>query len=228
MKYVLWAVALAAVAFAAMFWLLRNPLLSSPEPLASVTPSIGELKKDVNFLAGMTPNRSVANLASLNRAGDYIRAELEKTGCRLEEQRFGLREVTLRNISCFTGPTDAPRLIIGAHYDVYSSRNPGADDNASGVAGLIELAYLLGKKPVQRSIELVAYSLEEALGQITATATELDGSGSPLSTSEVSNAVAASGNTIVVGAEGAGSGDSRGMDFMQRRIHPLGRPSPTL
>lgn len=163
MKYVLWVIGLAAVAFAAMFWLLRNPLLTAPEPVASVTPSIDELKRDVNFLAGMTPNRSVANLASLNRAADYIRAELEKTGCELEEQRFGLREVTLRNISCFTGPKDAPRLIIGAHYDVYSTRNPGADDNASGVAGMLALARMIDReKPeLKHQIEFVAYTHEE-------------------------------------------------------------------
>ncbi len=38
---------------------------------------------------------------------------------------------------------------------------PGADDNASGEAGLLELARLLSKKPQSRAIELVAYTLEE-------------------------------------------------------------------
>ncbi|HTD23617.1 MAG TPA: M28 family peptidase [Terriglobales bacterium] len=38
---------------------------------------------------------------------------------------------------------------------------PGADDNASGIAGLIELAYLLGKEELQTPVELVAYTLEE-------------------------------------------------------------------
>jgi hypothetical protein len=56
---------------------------------------------------------------------------------------------------------DAERLIVGAHYDVFT--NPGADDNASGVAGLLELARLLDTlKPVLKyRIDLVAYTNEE-------------------------------------------------------------------
>ena len=62
-------------------------------------------------------------------------------------------------------------MVIGAHYDSHGSagaesitpdtHTPGADDNASGVAGLIELAHLLGRTPQARPIELVAYTLEE-------------------------------------------------------------------
>jgi Zn-dependent M28 family amino/carboxypeptidase len=75
-----------------------------------------------------------------------------------------------------SGASSAPLLVIGAHYDSqgdatagakvprgYSldTHTPGADDNASGVAGLIELARLLGRTPQKRPIELVAYALEE-------------------------------------------------------------------
>ncbi len=62
-------------------------------------------------------------------------------------------------------------MVIGAHYDSHGdasgvqvtgdSHTPGADDNASGVAGLLELARLLGKQPPPRAVELVAYTLEE-------------------------------------------------------------------
>ena len=51
-------------------------------------------------------------------------------------------------------------MVIGAHYDSYGD-TPGADDNASGVAGLIELAHLLKKNPPKNAVELVAYTLEE-------------------------------------------------------------------
>ena len=163
MKYLVWATIVAACVFAVMFWLLRNPLFASPDQLSPVSVSAEELRADVEYLAGLTPNRSVANLATLNHAADYIRKELEKTGCSVCEQRFGLRDVTLRNVSCFTGPEDAPRLITGAHYDVYSSRNPGADDNASGVAGLLALARLIGRETpaLKHQIEFVAYAHEE-------------------------------------------------------------------
>ena len=50
--------------------------------------------------------------------------------------------------------------MIGAHYDSCGD-TPGADDNASGVAGLLELARLLAAKPPKHAVELVAYTLEE-------------------------------------------------------------------
>jgi len=49
---------------------------------------------------------------------------------------------------------------VGAHYDAFGEL-PGADDNASGVAGLIELAHLLGRTKLQTRVELVAFTLEE-------------------------------------------------------------------
>jgi Zn-dependent M28 family amino/carboxypeptidase len=53
--------------------------------------------------------------------------------------------------------------IVGAHYDVFAMRAPlpGADDNSSGTAGLLELARLLGARRPSRPIELVAFANEE-------------------------------------------------------------------
>jgi Zn-dependent M28 family amino/carboxypeptidase len=52
-------------------------------------------------------------------------------------------------------------VVVGAHYDA-AGPYPGADDNASGVAGLLELAALLGKSDLSGTVELVAYPLEES------------------------------------------------------------------
>ena len=65
-----------------------------------------------------------------------------------------------RNVSAFLGPRQGPRIVVGAHYDV-AGAGPGADDNASGVAGLLELAQLLSAAEPNQSVELVAYTLEE-------------------------------------------------------------------
>jgi Zn-dependent M28 family amino/carboxypeptidase len=65
-----------------------------------------------------------------------------------------------RNVIAQLGPDTAERIVVGAHYDT-AGPLPGADDNASGVAGLIELAHLLGKQQLPMRVELVAFTLEE-------------------------------------------------------------------
>jgi len=77
-----------------------------------------------------------------------------------------LDRVTLTNIHALKKGVDIEgkankRIIVGAHYDAVSA-SPGADDNASGVAVLIELAYLLQKTAgLNCDVELVAYDMEE-------------------------------------------------------------------
>ena len=50
--------------------------------------------------------------------------------------------------------------MVGAHYDA-AGEFAGADDDACGLAGVIELAHLLGKVPFRSRVELVAFTLEE-------------------------------------------------------------------
>ena len=61
------------------------------------------------------------------------------------------------------GREDGPRIVIGAHIDTCAD-TPGADDNASGVAGLVELAHVLNDQPIAARVELVAFDLEESSG----------------------------------------------------------------
>jgi Zn-dependent M28 family amino/carboxypeptidase len=66
-----------------------------------------------------------------------------------------------RNVIGSFGPERGERIVIGAHYDSFSTY-PAADDNASGVAALIELAGLLDEtKDLAVRVDLVAYTLEE-------------------------------------------------------------------
>ena len=55
---------------------------------------------------------------------------------------------------------DQGMILIGAHYDAVPG-TPGADDNASGVAVLLELARVFAAHPIRRPIRLVAFDLEE-------------------------------------------------------------------
>lgn len=65
-----------------------------------------------------------------------------------------------KNVVARFGPESGRLLVIGAHYDSHGATR-GADDNASGIAGLLELAHLLGQSGPARPVELVASTLEE-------------------------------------------------------------------
>jgi Zn-dependent M28 family amino/carboxypeptidase len=124
--------------------------------------SIPELKAHVRFFTDLKPARNWLNTESLNKAADYIAAHFDKTLGNSERQWFEVEGKRYQNVICRFGPQEGPRFVIGAHYDVEGD-SPGADDNASAVAGLLEIARLLslheGKLP--HPVELVAYTLEE-------------------------------------------------------------------
>jgi Zn-dependent M28 family amino/carboxypeptidase len=79
---------------------------------------------------------------------------------RVEKQPYAVGSTTVRNVRAFVGPETPERVVIGAHYDA-AGPYPGADDNASGVASLLELARLLDDGALSTQVELVSYPLEE-------------------------------------------------------------------
>ena len=104
--------------------------------------------------------RNYQDLKTLNQAATYVKAEFEKYSRNVEVQEYEAEGQIYRNIICSFGPENAPRIIVGAHYDVCGNQQ-GADDNASGTTGLLELARLLQHEKLNVRIELVAYTLEE-------------------------------------------------------------------
>lgn len=98
---------------------------------------------------------------------EFIKSRFREAGAIVTEQGFNTRGFKYRkepeycNIIASYGPMNAPRIIIGAHYDV--CENPGADDNGSGIVGLLEMARRLKDNPIWgvHRIDLVAYANEE-------------------------------------------------------------------
>lgn len=123
---------------------------------------IDRLYRDVDYLTSIYPYRNYKNLESLNKAADYIKEELKKAGLNYTTQHWKARGNTYENIIAAYQPDKKRRLIIGAHYDVYKDQ-PGADDNASSVAGLLELARILQENQprIDYGIDFVAFCLEE-------------------------------------------------------------------
>ncbi|MEK7485127.1 MAG: M28 family peptidase [Planctomycetota bacterium] len=132
------------------------------EILLEVPVETQQLQKHVEYLSQLNPPRNYRNLDSLRSASEYLRKEWEKFGFTVTEQEFQVDGKDYKNLSIFYGPEEGERLVIGAHYDVCGNQ-PGADDNASGVAGLLEISRLLSlfKPQISSRIELVAYTLEE-------------------------------------------------------------------
>ena len=121
-----------------------------------------QLYSTVEKLTSLRPSRNSENIDSLNKAADFIKCEFLKYGYSPVEQKYSVKGIEYKNIIAYYGPETAPRFIVGAHYDV-AGEQPGADDNASGIAGLLALAELFKKNSPKISfrIDFVAYTLEE-------------------------------------------------------------------
>lgn len=142
------------------FW-LTQPLFTKSEKRNDLTEAgPSRLQNHVTRLSKDFYPRNHQNVQNLNLAADYIRNQFEETGGEVSEQIFDVNGSTYRNVILRLGNENQERIVIGAHYDA-AYDTPGADDNASGVAGLIELAHLLAKEQHNLTIEFVAYSLEE-------------------------------------------------------------------
>ncbi|QXU42608.1 M28 family peptidase [Pedobacter sp. D749] len=104
--------------------------------------------------------RNHTNIDQLNLTADYIKTIFEKSSDSVSVQEYDVDQKIYKNIICSFGTENKKRIIVGAHYDVCGDQE-GADDNASGIVGLIELSRLLKGKKLNYRIDLVAYTLEE-------------------------------------------------------------------
>jgi Zn-dependent M28 family amino/carboxypeptidase len=120
------------------------------------------LHRHVDFLTSLRPFRNYRQLDSLNRVAAYIREAFEESGLTVREQTWTVDGQIYTNVIGVYNEAGSERLVVGAHYDVCGDQ-PGADDNASAVAGLLESARLVCKEKPKLAyrIEFVAYCLEE-------------------------------------------------------------------
>lgn len=149
---------LAALSAAA--YLTQPALFAGGAPCTELAEP-ARLRAHVERLAHDLGPRTAARPSDLAPAARYIRAELEALGLAVSEQPVEYEGDRYANLSAALGPEEGERVVVGAHYDA-AVPGPGADDDASGVAGLLELARLLrALEPPAGRIELVAYTLEE-------------------------------------------------------------------
>ena len=121
-----------------------------------------ELHDHLSFLTTIQPARNWINRSSLTLAADYISDTFKSQNYPVEEQKWEVGKFEYTNIIAKYKPHLKERLIVGAHYDVFSDQ-PGADDNGSGVAGLLVLSNLVAQQQpnLPYGIDFVSYCLEE-------------------------------------------------------------------
>ena len=158
-KFMLLVLVVAVIFLIAMWFLVTQPELSRATPSSERTVDPARLHAHVRKLAELGP-RDESHIENLDRVAAYIRDEFSQTTSVVLEQPYRVNGKSYRNVIARFGPESEERIVVGAHYDTAGAL-PGADDNASGVAGLIELARLLGRQPPPMRVELVAYTLEE-------------------------------------------------------------------
>ena len=136
---------------------------STPPPLSDEEHLIRDnLKRHVEMLAGEIGERNVWHPEALEAAALYIRKTLEDSGYEVQTQAFESGDMTVQNLEAELPGEGEPEeiIILGAHYDSVAG-TPGANDNGSGVAAMLEIARLLAGNTYSRTIRFVAFANEE-------------------------------------------------------------------
>jgi len=118
------------------------------------------LYKHVEWLSVTIGDRHLWKDFSLDQTADYIESVFENYGYPVERQMYSCYGKTVSNLTAEKKGKDEDIVIIGAHYDTVPG-TPGADDNASAVAGLLELARLHKESSNKKTLVFIAFVNEE-------------------------------------------------------------------
>ena len=120
------------------------------------------LERDVRFLASEVGERNVSHPDALGVARNWVERELFRSQHMVTRQSFAVAGVECSNLEVEIRGRDRPDeiVVIGAHYDS-APGTPGADDNASGTAALLELAERMAQRQPSRTLRFVAFVNEE-------------------------------------------------------------------
>jgi Zn-dependent M28 family amino/carboxypeptidase len=120
------------------------------------------LQAHVNELAGKIGEHNVFHPEALHAAEAYITEEWERQGYAVGKQTYTAQGIECANleVTCLGHSHIDDVILIGAHYDSVSG-SPGANDNGSGVAALLELSRLFKDVMPEITLRFVAFVNEE-------------------------------------------------------------------
>lgn len=120
------------------------------------------LRRHVDQLAGLIGPRHAGRPSALDAAASLVERQLAQSGYAVQRQPYMVKDVEVANLIAELPGIAAVSdiLIVGAHYDTVET-SPGADDNASAVAVMLEVARLLRGRHFRRTIRFVGFTCEE-------------------------------------------------------------------
>jgi len=152
-----------------LVWVLRMTMM----PLKSYRGELGplsveeteisnHLSQHVKSLSEKIGERNLSKAGTLGAAADYIRSNLQQEGYSVTEQTYSVGGQQVRNLEAklVGSETGGETVVVGAHYDSVE-QSPGANDNASGVAAVLELARLFKDSRPRRTLRFVLFVNEE-------------------------------------------------------------------
>jgi hypothetical protein len=154
---------------AGLIWILQitqMPLRSYSQPLPALSSAQSELQgrlsAEVKYLSETIGERNVWRTGSLQAAVNHLRSNLQQDGYAVSERTYGVegQEVSNLEVSITGSDNKGETLIVGAHYDTVAGA-VGADDNATGVAAVLELAHQLRESKPRKNIRFVIFVNEE-------------------------------------------------------------------
>lgn len=127
--------------------------------------AVSTLEEHVRFLSSPECEGRLTGTEGERRAAAYIAHEFRRAGIVPVFQEFKGHGTTGRNVIGVVGGASEECVVIGAHYDHLGEMKgricPGADDNASGTAAILELARRFAARPARRTVVIAAFSGEE-------------------------------------------------------------------
>ena len=152
---------IGSLSYGCMFWMPGRTAVPPLPPLAAEEREARErLRHDVEELASAIGERNTLRPEALERAAGFLEHQLRSAGYAPARQTYAVDGQSCSNVEAVLAGRESAMLVVGAHYD--SARgSPGANDNATGVAVLLELARRLRDASLGCTVRLLFFVNEE-------------------------------------------------------------------